>query len=117
LDGVLGDRFTGGKDSHRFRPATLEYASANFPRLIVEMKRNRLLLSRQSSVEDPETVVLYNPGKPENRWVVLGSDWDIIKRISDNCILTLFASDTDAVIEARIRAQVELAFAGRGVPK
>ncbi|HEY8097224.1 MAG TPA: hypothetical protein VIE65_14160 [Methylobacter sp.] len=116
MDGVLGDRFTWIGDARRLRPVTFDYACANFPRLIAELKRGHLLVSRQQSVEHPEVIIIYNPKKTHDRWVLLGTDFDIITDIATNSVLRLFSSDTEASIEARILTQVKLKFAGRGIP-
>lgn len=116
MDGTLGDKFGGDRPARRIRPVTFEYAVANFPKLIVRLKQGRLLLSSQSSREGPETILLYDPKRIENRWFLLKSDFDIVKKISDESVLRLFPSDTEKDIEARILVKVKLEFRGRGIP-
>lgn len=117
LDGALSDRLSGEPIPRRIRPVTLEYASAHFPRMIVRMKQGRLHVSTARAAHDKEVVRLWNkdPTLKNEHWFILMSDFGIVKEIAaDTAIWNPYESIRQ--VEERIRARVEVEFAGRGVP-
>lgn len=116
LEGDLGDQLTRGPCPRRQRPITLEYASANVPRIILLLKRRQLRISRRFSPERAALISLSRDLHPEDRWVLLESDFLRVKDVAADVDVSLFRSESDSDVIARIRARVEVEWAGEGVP-
>jgi hypothetical protein len=113
MDSVIGDFFRNGR---RLRPATEDFAVDNFPRLILRLKQNRLIVGLDTSVGNADLVVLRNPRIRHESWTILKSDFDVCKSIADKVSLHLFPGDNETIIMQRILGHVKVEFAGRGVP-
>lgn len=113
MDSTIGDFFRLGR---RLRPATEDFAIQNFPRLILRLKQNKLIVTNDQSVGNADLVQLRNPQIRRESWCLLKSDFDICKDIAAKTAFHIFPGDTESVILQRILAHVKVAFAGRGVP-
>lgn len=116
LDGSLQDRFTGERCNRRLRPATAEYASANFPRLIIKLKQGRLLISVDRAVEHSPVFTLRDRKDSRDWWRIVEADFLAVKEIAADVRLNIFPGESLRSTEDRIRAIVEVEFAGRGIP-
>jgi len=118
LDGALSDKLSGEPIPRRIRPVTQEYASENFPRMIVRMKQGALHISTARAVHDKEVVHLWNrnPSLRHERWFVLMSDFEIVKQIAADINIRSSPYENLQQVEERIRARVNVEFSGRGVP-
>jgi hypothetical protein len=115
VDGTIGDRFLNGR---RLRPATLEYALANFPKIVVKLLQGKLLVSTAKSVEDRDVVILRDVLPTMGPAVfLLREDFEICKQISTKVRLRTFPTDRLEDAEAKAAAYVRVEFAGRGVPQ
>ncbi len=113
MDGTIGDYFANGR---RLRPATLDYATQNFPRLILRSKQEKLSVSYQQQAGNPDVIQAISSISRFEKWVILKSDFDLCKKIADKVELRLFRSDNETVVLDKILAYVKIEFAGRGVP-
>lgn len=111
MDGTLRNQFFSGR---RVRPATLEFAEATFPRLIVGLKTGRLLVSNTSAAGGPDVVFVADPRDPSFRHLLLREDFDICKSIASRIALRTFPTDSSSTAEASALAHVRVEFAGRG---
>jgi hypothetical protein len=86
--------------------------------VIIRLKQGALHVSRAQTVQERQVVHLWNrnPGMRHERWLVLMSDFEIVKRIAADIILRSSPYESLRQVEDRIRARVEVEFAGRGVP-
>lgn len=80
------------------------------------MLQGRLRLDFANSAGSVETVSMWVGPLRRGPLTILRKDFDLIKKIAQRSTLRLFPSDTLVDAEARIRAQVQVEFAGRGVP-
>lgn len=103
----LGNKFAGGR---RLRPATHDYAVSTFPRLIYRLKQNVLKITISTILDGKQVCNIKNPKIPSESWIILGSDFDICKSIADQVALRIFPSDTQEIIETRIRTLVAMEF-------
>jgi hypothetical protein len=55
MDGILGDFFLDGR---RMRPATLEYALANYPRVIVGIKLNQFHINAPHACDANDVITV-----------------------------------------------------------
>ena len=118
LDGALSDKLSGEPIPRRIRPVTLEYASAHFPRMIVRLKQGRLHVSTGKTVHDKEVIRLWNRNSSmkHEHWFILRSDFDIVQEIAADINIRSSPYENLFQVEERIRARVDVEFAGRGVP-
>ncbi|KKL45170.1 hypothetical protein LCGC14_2358330, partial [marine sediment metagenome] len=118
LDGALSDKLSGEPVPRRIRPVTLEYASAHFPKIIIRLKQGRLHVHMAKAVQDKEVILLRSrdPAARHERWFILKSDFDIVKSIAADINIRSSPYEGLRRVEDRIRARVEAAFSGRGVP-
>lgn len=118
LDGALSDKLSGEPVPRRIRPVTLEYASAHFPKVIIRLKQGRLHVHTARAVHERETVLLRSrdPAARHEHWFILKSDFDIVKEIAADINIRSSPYESLRQVEDRIRARVEVEFAGRGVP-
>jgi hypothetical protein len=92
MDSCLGDLFMHGR---RMRPASLEYALVNYPRVIVWMKLGRLLIDGQQSCEGRDIVFMRGTDSPIYRLAMLRSDFEKCKDIAKLMTVPLFPSDIE----------------------
>lgn len=116
LDASLGDRFTGERCNRRLRPATAEYASANFPRLIIRLKQGRLIITADRAVEHSPVYTLRDRKNRHEWWRIVEADFIAVRDIAGDVELNVFPGETSRDVEDRVRARVEVEFVGRGVP-
>lgn len=116
MDGSLPNKFTGEPVNRLFRPVTYEYACSNLPRLIVLLKQNKVQVLTDSVRDGIDIVRLQVPGYKEDQWVLLRSDFELVKKIALNSSLAIFQSDTSEIIQNRILAQVQVEFEDRKIP-
>lgn len=108
MDAIVGDRFLNGR---RLRPATYEYALEQFPRLIFDLKTNKLKIVNSKILSGKQAVWLHNPNVKRNKWVILESDFIKCRDIAGQVVIPLFPNETHKMILDRIAALVKLVFA------
>jgi len=114
MDAIIGDFFRRGR---RLRPASQQYAENNFPRIIIRLKQRKLSIIESKILSGKRVMVLYNPQYfNQERWVILESDFLLIKEIALKTKLGVFPSLGIREQEKRIKPYVSQAFFGRGVP-
>ena len=113
MDSIIGDKFVNGR---RLRLATLEYASEQFPRLIYELKTNKLQISVTKILDGNRVVTLYNPNNRRDKWIILESDFIKCRDIAGRINIPMFPADTHKMTLNKILALVQLEWAGQGVP-
>lgn len=92
MDSYLGDSFMNGR---RVRPATLDYALANYPRVIVWMKTGQFLINGEQSCEGRDVVLLQGKDSPIYRLSMLRSDFEKCRSIAKLMTVPLFPSDIE----------------------
>lgn len=93
MDSTFGDAFFNGR---RMRNASVEYALANYPRVIVWMKLNKLIILSPKSCEGNDVVEMYGRTSPIYHFVMTRSDFDKCLSIAKKLAIPLFQSDTES---------------------
>jgi hypothetical protein len=108
MGSILGNQFAGGR---RLRPATHDYALSNFPRLIYRLRQGSLHILVNNILDGKRVCNIKNPSHPKSEcWIILESDFLICKGIAEQVALSIFPSDTQEIVEARIKSLVSVAF-------
>lgn len=110
MDSIIGDFFSCGR---RIRPATREFAINNYPKLILRLKQNNLIISNDQSVGNANLVKLISKISKFERWHITKTDFDICKTISGEIQLKVFPSDNERTAIDKIKAYVIIRFSDR----
>lgn len=110
FDGSAYDSLSALPGPRFLRPATRDQALASFPRLIYLLKKGQLSVSKPEAAEGPRIVRASSPGRVEDTWVMLFSDFERCVKVAGQVIVPLFATEpvTDSI--ARIRALVSVEY-------
>jgi hypothetical protein len=110
MDAVLGDHRVNRR---LLRLATLTYALDNFPRLIYRLKQGRLFISPSTVLDGKKAFRCRNRQHRHESWIILETDFNLCRDIANRMELKIFPSDTQKVIEERIRSMVRVSFNDR----
>lgn len=108
MDSIIGDRFVQGR---KLRPATLDYALQNYPKVVVGIKLNKYRIDTYNTVEGKEIMNLVCPSSPIYDIVMLRSDFEKCRSIATKMTIPLFPSDILLDWEQRAAAHIRIAFA------
>lgn len=103
MDSILGDLFMQGR---RVRPATLEYALANYPRIIVGIKLNKLYIDAVDACDARDLVTIWDRKSPVFRYVITRDDFDKCVLIAKQMTIPLFPSDIEQDWFDRAKAHI-----------
>ena len=109
FDGSAYDGLTGEPLNRFLRPATPEYARLRYPLFVLRLKQNALEIEVQDLADGPKVVRAHRPGRPEERWVMLWSDFERCKRVAAGFSNPFVTLDEQAVL-ARIAPYVAVEF-------
>lgn len=107
MDSILGDSFMNGR---RLRPATLEYALENYPRIIAYIKLGKLSITAPHSCDGNDVVEMRGVTSPLYRIVMTRGDFDKCISIAKLMTIPLFPSDTEKDWMDRASAHVRNMF-------
>lgn len=113
MDGTLFDRFTRESPTRRLRLISYEYACTKVPRIVILLKQQKLTIHTWGNREGHNAVTLWRPLHPEDYYVLLREDFEIIKQIALDSSLRIFGSDIRQDVEDRILARVKVEFSDR----
>lgn len=116
LDGSWGDHFVGRNARRRIRLITFEYALSVVPKVVILLKQQKLTIGTGGVIGGFKTRTLYENLKPENFWVFLEEDFQIIKEIALQSRINLSSSTGTVGLKNQVIALVRERFADRGVP-
>jgi hypothetical protein len=108
MDGALSDKFSNGR---RMRLASHDYAVANFPEMIVQLRMGYLTIDTSNLPETKKIITLYND--QSRIWTILKEDFDICKQIAEKISIPLFPTDIYQDYLDRALAFVQVEFAQR----
>jgi len=96
-------------------PASLEQASRSFPKLVLLLAQNKLVVTIDPPNVDHPTVLLECP-QESLQMRILASDFDLIRGVCSQFtpVLSIFPSEPSESILDRARALIRVEFAGRG---
>lgn len=114
LDGSLYDSLTGEPVNRFFRPATLEHALLRYPLFVYRLKQGRLTISTAKSVEMPPVVRASVPGRREETWVMLRTDFEKCKAVAAKVDVRLFPTEPPGSVLDRIKAHLLVEFGPGG---
>lgn len=109
MDSILGDKFMNGR---RMRPATLEYALANYPRVVIWMKLGKLDIFAPPSCEGNDVVEVRGKSQPIYHLVMVREDFEKCRAIAKQMTVPLFASEREQDWFDRARPLIRQAFGG-----
>ena len=95
------------------RPASLEYALANYPRVIIWIKLGRLDILSDPSCEGRDIVDVRGKGSTIYHEVMLRSDFEKCRSIAKLMTVPLFPSDKEQDWFDRAKAYIKQEFSGR----
>ena len=108
MDSILGDRFMNGR---RLRPATLEYALQNYPRVIVWVKLGKFSVSAPRACDGNDVVEMFGKTSPIFHLVMTRGDFDKCVAIAKAMTVPLFPSDVEQDWFDRASAYIRQSFA------
>lgn len=108
MDSILGDFFMGGR---RLRPATLDYALENYPRVIAGIKLGRYVVNAPRSCEGNDVVEMHDRTRPVYHFVMMRGDFDKCVSIAKQMTIPLFPSDIEQDWFDRASAYIRQSFA------
>ncbi len=92
MDSIPGDMFMGGR---RFRPATLEYALQNYPKIIVGLKLGKLSVDAPRACDGNDIVHIVSKMSPVYTWTITRCDYEKCVSIAKKMSVPLFHSDVE----------------------
>jgi len=107
MDSYQGDSFMNGR---RLRPATLEYALKNYPRVIAWLKLGKFDVSAPRSCDGNDVVEVRGHWKSEYHLAMTRGDYDKCLSIARIMTIPLFASDIEQDWFDRASAHIRQSF-------
>lgn len=108
MDSILGDSFMNGR---RLRPATLEYALQNYPRVIAYLKLGKLVVYAPRACDGRDVVEVRSKTSSVYHLVMTRGDFDKCVEISKLMTIPLFPSDVEKDWFDRASAHIRNVFA------
>lgn len=107
MDSIPGDFFMNGR---RLRPATLEYALKNYPKVIAWIKLDKLRISAPHSCDGNDVVEIWGKKSPIYHFVMTRGDFEKCLSISKTMTIPLFPSDIEQDWFDRASAHIKSLF-------
>ena len=108
MDSILGDSFMNGR---RLRPATLDYALENYPRVVAWIKLGKFDVSAPRACDGNDVVEMRGRGSPVYHLVMVRRDFDKCVAIAKQMTIPLFPSDIEQDWFDRASAYIRQSFA------
>ena len=108
MDSILGDSFMNGR---RLRPATLDYALKNYPRVVAGIKLGKFVVSAPRSCEGNDVVEMHDRMSSVYHLVMTRGDFDKCVAIAKQMTIPLFPSDVEQDWFDRASAYIRQSFA------
>jgi hypothetical protein len=110
FDGSAYDGLSGQPGPRLLRPATHAVALASFPLFVLRLRQDVLQVSVPDAVDGPKILRATRPGFPGERWTMLFSDFEKCKRVAELVSTSLFVTESEDAVLARIAVYVAVEF-------